>query len=62
MEKIGAERLQPNNDVEKKESMEEQKCFICGNCEFYTDKIEDIHKETPGGVSHECPDCASGLK
>ena len=67
MEKIGAEQLQPKdnvekNNVEKKESTEKKECFVCGNCEFYTDKIEDIHQETSRGVSHECPNCASSLK
>ena len=62
MEKIGSEQLQSKNNIEKKESMEKKECFVCGNCEFYTNKIEDIHKETSRGVSHECPNCASGLK
>ena len=66
MEKIGPEQLQSKNNVEKnvekEESMEKKACFVCGNCEFYTDKIEDIHRETSRGVSHECPNCVSGLK
>ena len=62
MEKIGAEQSQPKNNVEKEESVEKQECFVCGNCGFYTNKIEDIHRETSKGVSHECPNCISGLK